>query len=145
MKHRVLIDGEPVVIPDNGHSLEQVEPGVWSVLIDGRSFEVRIDGNEARVNGRSFAVQIEDPRELSGPAAAEGATGRREIKAPMTGRVVSVLVKEGDEVEARQGLVVVEAMKMQNAVPSPKSGRVVSINVAPGDAVVRGQLLAVIE
>ena len=145
MKHRVLIDGEPVVIPDGGYSLERVEPGVWSVLIGGQSYEVRIDGGEARVNARSFAVQIEDPRELSGQTAVEGSGGRREVKAPMTGRVVSVLVKEGEEVEAREGLVVVEAMKMQNAVPSPKAGRVVSINVAPGDAVVRGQLLAVIE
>ncbi len=145
MKSRVIIDGEPVAVPDGGHSIERVEPGVWSVLIDGKSYEVWIDGNEARVNGRSFAVQIEDPRELAGQTGVEGSGGRREVKAPMTGRVVSVLAKEGDKVEARQGLVVVEAMKMQNAVPSPRVGRVLSISVAPGDAVVRGQLLAVIE
>ena len=145
MKYRVLVDGEHVLIPDGGFSIERVEPGVWSVLIDGRSYEVQIDGGEARVNARSFAVKIEDPRELSGPAAVEGAGDSRDVKAPMTGRVVGILVKEGAEVKAGQGLVVVEAMKMQNAVPSRKSGRVVSINVEPGNAVVRGQLLAVIE
>ena len=145
MKDRVLVDGEQVVIPDGGFSVERVEPGVWSVLIGGRSYDVQIDGGVARVNARSFAFQIEDPRELSGPAAVEGGGGRRDVKASMTGRVVGILVEQGAEVKAGQGLAVVEAMKMQNAVPSPKAGRVVSINVQPGNAVVRGQLLAVIE
>ena len=125
--------------------IEAVEPGVWSVLIDGRSYEVCVDGSQAWVAGRSFTVQVEDPRELSAQAANGGASGRRDVKAPMPGRVVRVLVEVGDEVAAGQGLMVVEAMKMQNEMPSPKAGRVAAVNVAAGDAVTSGQLLAAIE
>jgi biotin carboxyl carrier protein len=63
----------------------------------------------------------------------------------MPGKVIRVLVEEGGEVTAGQGIVVVEAMKMQNEMPSPKAGRVVSIAVKAGDAVATGQVLAVIE
>jgi biotin carboxyl carrier protein len=63
----------------------------------------------------------------------------------MPGRVIRVLVSEGDEVAAGQGIVVVEAMKMQNEMPSPKAGRVASVSVKPGDAVASGQVLAAVE
>ena len=146
MTRRILVDGEPV--DTNGGSdvsVEAVEPGIWTVLVNGKSFRVCLDGTSAWVGDRQFAVQIDDPRELSAEAAAGGAGGRREVKAPMPGRVIRVLVAEGDEVAAGQGLVVVEAMKMQNEMPAPKAGRVVAVGVKAGDAVVNGQLLAAIE
>ena len=147
MKLRVLVDGEAVELRDDGGaSIEQVEPGVWSVLIDGRSFEVSLDGGRAAIAGAgSFAVKVEDPRELSTEAASGAAGGRYVLAAPMPGRVIRVLVKEGDDVAAGQGIVVVEAMKMQNEMPAPRAGRVVSIGVKPGDAVSTGQVLAAIE
>ena len=147
MKLRVLVDGEAVELrEDGGASIEQVEPGVWSVLIDGRSFEVSLDGGRAAIAGAgSFAVKVEDPRELSTEAASGAAGGRYVLAAPMPGRVIRVLVKEGDDVAAGQGIVVVEAMKMQNEMPASRAGRVVSIGVKPGDAVSTGQVLAAIE
>lgn len=145
MKLRVLVDGEPVGLKNGEVSVEQVEPGVFSVLVGARSFEVSLDGGTAWVDGRSFEVRVEDPRELSDASALGGSAGRRELRAPMPGRVIRVLVSEGDEVAAGQGIVVVEAMKMQNEMPSPKAGRVASVSVKPGDAVASGQVLAAVE
>jgi biotin carboxyl carrier protein len=63
----------------------------------------------------------------------------------MPGRVVRVLVERGAEVEAHQGIVVIEAMKMQNELKSPKSGKVAEMRVIPGDTVIAGDVLAVID
>jgi biotin carboxyl carrier protein len=72
-------------------------------------------------------------------------TGRVELKAMMPGRVVNVLVNAGDEVAADQGIVVVEAMKMENELKTPKAGKVTEIKVSVGQAVEKGEILAVIE
>jgi biotin carboxyl carrier protein len=146
MNKRVWVDGELVDLAAGGEcSIEPVEPGVWSVLVEGRSHDVCIEGNEAWLSGRSHAVLVEDPRELSAGPDAAGGGGRREIKSPMPGRVIRVLVSEGEEVAAGQCLVVVEAMKMQNEMPSPKTGRVVMLGVKAGDTVAGGQILAAVE
>lgn len=145
MKLRVLVDGEIVDLGNGEVSVETVEPGVFSVLLDGRSFEVIVDGGTAWVRGQEFQVELQDPRELSDSAGADAATGRRELRAPMPGKVIRVLASEGEEVAAGQGIVVVEAMKMQNEMPSPKAGRVVALPVKPGDAVAAGQVLAAVE
>ena len=73
------------------------------------------------------------------------AAGPISIKAPMPGRVIRLSRAEGDEVEAQQGVIVIEAMKMQNELKAPKAGRVVRILVEVGDAVISGQQLAIIE
>ena len=145
MKARILVDGVPVEPAVGNLSMEQVEPGVWSALIDGQSIEVSLDGASAWVHGRVFAVTVDDPRELSAEAASGGLSGRRDVRAPMPGKVIRVLVREGDEVTAGQGIVVMEAMKMQNEMPAPKAGRVVTVSVKAGDAVATGQVLAAIE
>jgi len=72
-------------------------------------------------------------------------TGRVELKAMMPGRVVNVLVKPGDEVTADQGVLVVEAMKMENELKAPKAGKVIEVRVSAGQAVEKGEILAVIE
>ena len=72
-------------------------------------------------------------------------SGRVEIKATMPGRVVNVLVGSGDEVTAGQGVIIVEAMKMENELKSPKAGKVTEVKVAPGQTVEKGELLVVIE
>ena len=78
-------------------------------------------GSEVRVNGRAFSVEVFDPRSLRSRKSAGVGEGRIQIAAMMPGKVVRVLVADGDEIEAGAGLVVVEAMKMQNEMKSPKA------------------------
>ena len=79
-----------------------------------------------------------------GTGAAQAA-GTQQVLAPMPGKVVKILVKAGDEVKARQGLVVVEAMKMENELRSPKDGRVSDVLVTEGASVEAGRLLVIVE
>lgn len=146
-KWRVSVDGREIAPDGQPVSVEHVEPGVYSVLIGTRSFDVRVNHGhgEAWIGGRRFEVLIEDPRELSASASSGQAAGPRALVAPMPGKVVRLLAAEGDEVTAGQGLVVVEAMKMQNEMPAPKAGRLTAVRVSPGDSVAAGQVLATVE
>lgn len=118
-----------------------------------RVFEFRINPHQASHNvfdvtirGNNHLVTVIDPRRLRTDEDADRHHhGPAEITAPMPGKVVRVLVEAGEEVEVGAGLVVVEAMKMQNEMKSPRAGAVVSIKVAAGDTVEAGTLLAVIE
>jgi biotin carboxyl carrier protein len=78
-------------------------------------------------------------------AADHTSEGRQQLTAPMAGKVVRVLLKPNDEVAAGQGVVVVEAMKMQNEIKSPKAGRVIEIRVIEGATVTANQILAIVE
>jgi biotin carboxyl carrier protein len=127
-----------------------VEPGVYSILIDGNSYDVRIeqgrDGRSAvRIGRRRFDVEIADPRKWSSGRRDRGLAGHREIVASMPGKVIRVLVAPGDVVEAGQGLVVVEAMKMQNEMKAAGPGRVARVAVTAGATVESGEVLVVIE
>jgi len=98
------------------------------------------------LRGRNYDVAIIDPKRLrSGQSSAAHHTGAAEIVSPMPGKIVRVLVKAGANVEAGAGVIVVEAMKMQNEMKAPKAGVVVSINAAEGATVSAGDVLAVIE
>jgi biotin carboxyl carrier protein len=125
-------------------SIVELEPGVFSIIVGGRCYEARARNGSVYVNGARYAVEVEDPRapRKGGPAGLEG---RQTLKAAMPGKVVRLLVAEGEEVGAEQGILVVEAMKMQNEVRSPKPGRVTSIAVREGAAVSAGDVLAVVE
>jgi biotin carboxyl carrier protein len=125
-------------------------PDVLSLLVDGRSFEIKREqtatGLHFWIGSTRFAVELRDPRSLrSRQKAAGDEKGPRNIVAPMPGRVVRVLVAENCEVEAGQGIVVVEAMKMQNEIKSPKKGVLKKISAAPGAAVNAGDVLAIVE
>jgi biotin carboxyl carrier protein len=128
-----------------------LEPGVMSLLItdaDGRGRQYRcvLDGDGVVIGGRRYGFAVDDPRSLQGRrGAGAGTEGPRPVKAPMPGRVVRVLVNVGDEVEEGQGVVVIEAMKMQNELKSPKTGRVVRVGAAVGDTVGSGDVLVVVE
>lgn len=101
---------------------------------------------DVSIKGKTQVVTISDPRRLRTDQDSDRHHhGTAEVTAPMPGKVVRVLVDEGTQVEAGAGLVVVEAMKMQNEMKSPRAGNVVSINVTSGDTVEAGTLLAVIE
>jgi biotin carboxyl carrier protein len=88
-----------------------------------------------------FLAQVIDPREWRGRHGAAEVQGRQQIVAPMPGKIVRILVKPGDAVELGQGLMVVEAMKMQNEIRSPKSGAVEKIAAKEGDTVNAGDVL----
>ncbi|MGA3040788.1 MAG: biotin/lipoyl-containing protein [Bryobacteraceae bacterium] len=126
-----------------------VEPGVYSVLMDGRSYEARIEQSNGCVvvfiDGHRFEIEIRDPRRWSRQTGRQGAEGRLNVTAPMPGKIVRLLVAQGDAVAAGQGLLVMEAMKMQNEMKAPKAGRVVSITAHEGATVAAGDVLAAIE
>jgi len=128
------------------------ESGPFSLLIrlGEKTFDVTFESDGTRLlldlGSRHVAVEILDPLASSGIGADPGEEGgRREVRAAMPGKVVAVNVKVGDEVVRGQGLMVLEAMKMENEVPSPRSGRVMALGVAPGETVESGALLAAVE
>jgi biotin carboxyl carrier protein len=131
--------------------LRRVGPVSFSVIVDNRSFDFDVarDGEETVVASRSGSTRLTVADAARRSARATGkrreVSGRVEIKSAMPGRVVNVLVAAGDEVKADQGIIVVEAMKMENEVKSPKAGRVVEVKVVAGQAVEKGQLMIVIE
>lgn len=135
--------------PGAGEDVVEVEPGVYSVLRQSRVDEVHLirtrDGYTAVVAGRSFDLEAVDPRDRRNSSSTGAGDGRQSIAAPMPGKIVRVLVAPGGAVKAGQGLLVVEAMKMQNELKSPKTGTVVEIRVAAGSTVVAGEILAVVE
>ena len=127
----------------------EVTPGVYSILIEGTSLEARVEpqgaGLRVIVAGREYTVAVRDPRQWRRHrGAALEAGGRQRVTAPMPGKIVRVLVKAGETVEAGQGILVVEAMKMQNEVRSPKSGTVERLLVSENQAVGAGDVLAVV-
>jgi biotin carboxyl carrier protein len=104
------------------------------------------DEETIAVSGRQHRVAVSDPRSLRSQRRRPGAgNGTLQIKASMPGRVARVLVAPGDAVVAHQGVVVIEAMKMQNELKAARDGRVAEVRVAPGDKVTSGQVLAVLE
>lgn len=120
---------------------------VLSLLVGGRSYEVRRDSasGEVILQGERYPVEVRDMRSLRGRRrSAHAGAGPKKLVAPMPGKVVRVLVAEQSEVEAGQGMVVVEAMKMQNELKSPKKGVVTKLLVSEGAAVSAGDALAVI-
>jgi biotin carboxyl carrier protein len=117
-----------------------------SLIVDGRQYRCVLDGDAVIIAGRRYEFAIEDPRALQGKGGAgEGSSGPRAVKAPMPGRVVRVLVGEGDQIDAMQGVVVIEAMKMQNELKAPRAGRISKVAVVPDTTVEAGQVLIVIE
>jgi biotin carboxyl carrier protein len=122
---------------------------VLSILIEGKAYEIKRERTATDmhlwVGSARYAVQLRDPRSLRSRASTDDAKGPRKLFAPMPGKVVRVLVKEGSEVEDGQGLVVVEAMKMQNEIKSPKKGIVRKLVAAEGANVNAGDVLAVVE
>jgi len=123
------------------------------LMTGGRVFDCRVHGPiesglpvDVSVGTKSYAVTLADPRRMRSAAAAGAlAGGVARIIAPMPGKVVRVMVEAGAEVAAGDGIVVVEAMKMQNEMKSPRAGKVLTVNVEVGTTVNGGDVLAVIE
>jgi biotin carboxyl carrier protein len=125
--------------------------GTLSLLVDTRSYSAMLDERGARVNVRLhhtvFPLELLDERRLRLRRAAGKFTveGRQTIASPMPGKVTKVLVRPGDEVKEGQGLVVVEAMKMENELRSPKAGKVIEVLVKEGQAVEGNARLCTVE
>jgi biotin carboxyl carrier protein len=149
-RYRVTVDGVPTLVD----AQRSGEFGLSLLFPDGAHAAARVavaPGSApgellACLRGRCAAVVVNGRRTGRGAAdTGAGAEGEQKIVAPMPGRVVRVLVAAGDDVEARQPVVVVEAMKMENELRSPKSGRVKDVAVAAGASVEAGRVLMVIE
>jgi biotin carboxyl carrier protein len=140
---RIILDGEPV-----NADVVEIAPNTLSILIRGESHEIRVarssDGLLSIQTGlREFSAEVTDERSWRGRRLGHvDAQGRQQITAPMAGKVVRLLVKAGETVEVGQGLLVVEAMKMQNEIRSTKSGIVERLLAEEGQTVNSGETLA---
>ncbi len=139
------VDGEPVEV-----NAIVTRPDVLSIVIEGHAYEVKRERtpNDTHlwVKNSRFAVEVRDPRSLRSRKAKAGSTeGPQKIAAPMPGKIVRILAPVGTTVEAGQGIIVVEAMKMQNEMKSPKAGKVKQVLVAENATVNAGDVLAIIE
>jgi len=153
---RVEIDGREAavsVVETGGPG----EGGRWSMLIGTASYDIRFEpapGSELIVHVNGIAVPlvvVEQPgspkarvKAARGGVAAGSDAGPRAVVAPMPGRIVKVLVQPGEAVQARQGLVVVEAMKMENEVRAPHAGIVADVRVREGSSVEANAVLVVL-
>jgi len=126
----IKFDGEPLLA-----DREEIAPGVYSILIDGRSYEAQVSKRAGDAEGvsspylvtvglRHYLVEIRDPRRWRRDGTGVREKGPQEIVAPMPGKIVKVLVSENQVVVRGQGLLVIEAMKMQNEIRAPRAGRV---------------------
>ncbi len=142
-----------ITIGEQTHAAEvsQPETGFFVVQMNNRIYRCALEKSptgetEIVVNGQRVAINVRDKKRLrSNAGGAAGASGKISLISPMPGKVVRVLLNEGDEVAADQGVLIVEAMKMQNEVQSPKAGKVTEMRVAEGQTVNAGETLAVIE
>ena len=144
MKPVIRINGEPVE-PVYDKTIVEVEPGVYSILTGGASHEVRVEAGQVTVGNRRFDCEIDDPRQWKRSGSGADGEGRAAITAPMPGKVVRILVAVGDGVEAGQGIIVVEAMKMQNEMKAPRNGRILTVSAREGSTVGAGEALATLE
>lgn len=158
-KHELQIkrEGERVFAEVDGRRVEayarETESGGYLLIIDGRVYDCRVSTNaahrdrfEVNVRNQAYSIALADPKRLRADAGTSThGEGTAQIVAQMPGKVVRVLVEVGSEVEAGAGLLVVEAMKMQNEMKSPKAGVVTVLNAKAGATINAGDVLAVIE
>ncbi len=150
--HSLECRGTEYVLDDvpGSASIEQVRPGVFSILLGTKSVTVNIaaQGDDFETVTRDSAprlLAISDTRDRLGPGDAGASKGPAVIRAQMPGKIIKLLAEVGASVEAGQGLIVVEAMKMQNEVKALKTGIVTKILTSEGATVAAGETLIVVE
>jgi biotin carboxyl carrier protein len=161
VRFRVVIDGEPheieaergargIVIRVDGAEYRARATSRGSgvdVRIGPRTYRARFRGRELLLDGEPHDVAIpaiEDER-VATSAEVEGEVSVREVRPPMPGRVVRVLVRAGERVARGQVLLVLEAMKMQNEIPAPQGGIVREVRVSEGELITADRVVAVLE
>jgi biotin carboxyl carrier protein len=144
-------NGTYVVVVDGvRHEVDsrKLEGDFFSILTGGKSYEISVevtrDGYRVRHGAALRLVTLSDPSRQA-REAQRAAGGPETVVSVMPGKVVRLLVREGDEVAEGQGLIVVEAMKMENEIAAPRAGRVRSIVVEPQQTVESGAELVVID
>ncbi|MCW5962823.1 MAG: biotin/lipoyl-binding protein [Bryobacterales bacterium] len=146
VEFRTRREGDSPENPLRRADVVEVEPGIYSVLVEGRSYDVRMEhahyGDFAQVG--KWRVKLEST-ERANAGGAGGGRGPAKVLSKMPGRVVKVLVAEGDVVAEGQGLLVLEAMKMQNEIGAPGAGVVRGLAVKEGDVVAAGAPLCRVE
>jgi biotin carboxyl carrier protein len=166
MRYQAIVDGA-----DHELEIEELSANTYRVKLGGKAFDVDLrqthgssflalvgnrtfdfsvaaEGNELLMisrHGVNRVTLVDTRRQRVAAGGGRVISGRVELKAMMPGRVVNILVKPGDEVAADQGVIVIEAMKMENELKTPKTGKVLEIKVSVGQAVEKGEILAVIE
>ncbi len=124
-------------------------PDVLSLRIGNKAYEIKCERVASDmhlwVGSKRFAVDVRDPRSLRSRVGSVDDSGPKKLTAPMPGKIVRILVSQGTEVAAGTGVLVVEAMKMQNEIKSPKKGTIQKILVGEGAAVSAGDVLAIVE
>lgn len=130
-------------------SARRLGPGLYSVVLEGRSYEVAVDDGVAYVDGCRVPLEMEDElqRALASVATRGGPAGHTTVTvtAPMPGRIVALPAAAGTKVERGQAIVVLEAMKMESTIAAPSAGTVAELLVQPGQAVTQRQPLVRIE
>src|SRR5437867_1334592 len=143
-RYRIAIDGRERIVDGR-----ETGAGTFSLLIDHAAAEVSVtsrgDEFQVAVGGRTHRLRLLDERARLRHQRAAAVDGAREVRAAMPGKVVAVLVDAGARVERGQGLLVIEAMKMENEIAAPRAGTVAEGRVKPGQAVEAGELLARID
>jgi biotin carboxyl carrier protein len=143
-RYQISIDGRARIVDSR-----QTGSGTFSLLIDHECAEVSVlaRGEEfaVAVGGRTHRLRLLDERARRRHERRGDVDGAREVRAAMPGKVVAVLVEVGAAVERGQGLLVIEAMKMENEIAAPRAGTVAELRVRPGQAVEQGELLARID
>ncbi len=164
MKYTALIGGQEIQVEFEGTlptvrarvgkreyelNLQEVEPGVFWFNSEDQSIEATVttngDGYQVRIGNRHLHVELLDGRSAFLRSSQPDHDGIAELRSPMPGKVFRILVEQGDTVEANQGLLVIEAMKMQNEMKSPKRGTIRKLSVEEGMIVNAGDLLVEVE
>ncbi len=143
-------DGRNVIATVNGREYtldaSEPEPGVVLLKHESRVFEAYATDKTVTIAGRTFDTNVVDPKHLRGSGTDTADDhGHAEIRTAMPGKVVRILKATGDPVAKGEGVIVVEAMKMQNELKSPKDGTVGEIKVAEGSTVSTGDVLVAID
>ncbi|NIM93110.1 MAG: biotin/lipoyl-binding protein [Anaerolineales bacterium] len=147
VEDEIIANGERVTID----YLSVAGQPVYSLIVDGRSYEALVqpteDGMEVLLQGQHFSVSVEDERQrrlrqTSGPSVAK--SGELHMKSPMPGLIISVKVREGQEIDVGDSLIVLESMKMQNELKAPCEGTIRSLRIKSGDNVEQNQILLTI-
>jgi len=140
----------------DGHSgeahIEEITPGVFSLILNGKTYEAYVSKRPGDTPGnagayvvvvglRRYVVELHDPRRWRRSGSSIDTEGPQEIMAPMPGKVVKILVTENQEVSRDQGLLVIEAMKMQNELRAPRAGRIERVYIKEGGGVESGARL----
>lgn len=150
-------NGSQIVAEINGRTYQleadEVEPNVYLFKHENKIYQVFVspgktsnEASQVSIGANNFEIKLTDPKRLRSGAGASGAAGgTAEIKTAMPGKVVRVLAEQGAEIKQGEGVIIVEAMKMQNEMKAPKDGIVKEIRAAEGATVNAGDVLAIIE